>query len=65
MFNTLDIAKEFMEKAKTTTGLKVTVDILAGIYKTGNKCTSDFIENMRIVFDDYLPRWNYRALPHS
>lgn len=65
VFHTLDIAKQFMEKAKTTTGLKVTVDILTGIYETGKKCTTDFIENMRIVFDDFLPRWNYRALPQS
>jgi hypothetical protein len=20
-------------------------------------------ENMRIVFDDFLPQWNYRAIP--
>ena len=65
VFHTLDIAKQFMEKAKTTTGLKVTVDILTGIYETGKKCDADFIQNMRIVFDDFLPRWNYRALPQS
>jgi len=65
VFHTLDIAKQFMEKAKTTTGLKVTVDILTGIYETGKKCAADFIQNMRIVFDDFLPRWNYRALPQS
>jgi hypothetical protein len=45
-----------MEKAKTTTGLKVTVDILTGIYETGKQCAADFIENMRIVFDAFLPR---------
>ena len=52
-----------MLKAQTTTGLKVTVDILTGVYETGKKCATDFIKNMRIVFDDYLPRWNYRAFP--
>jgi len=25
---------------------------LAGIYETGKKCAADFIENMRIVFDE-------------
>lgn len=65
VFHTLDIAKQFMEKAKTTTGLKVTVDILAGIYETGKKCAADFIQNMPIVFDYFLPRWNYRALPQG
>ena len=65
VFYTVEIAKQFMEKAKTTTGLKVTVDILAGIYETGKKCSASFIENMRIAFDDFLPRWNYRALPQD
>ncbi len=35
------IAKQFMEKAKTSTGLKVTVDILTGFYATGRKCAAD------------------------
>ena len=63
VFHSLAIAKQFMAKAKTTTGLKVTVDILTGLYVTGKKCAMDFIENRRIIFDDYLPRWNYRAKP--
>ena len=63
VFHSLAIAKHFMAKAKTTTGLKVTVDILTGVYVTGKKCAMDFIENRRIIFDDYLPRWNYRAKP--
>ena len=65
VFHSVDIAKQFMEKARTSTGLKVTVDILAGVYETGKKCATDFLKNMRIVFDENLPRWNYRALPQS
>ena len=37
VFHTVDIAKQFMEKTKTTTGLKVTVDVMTGIYATGKK----------------------------
>jgi hypothetical protein len=44
-------------------GLKVTVDILTEVYMTGKKCAENFLENMRIIFDDYLPRWNYLAAP--
>ena len=44
--------------AQTTTGLKVIVDILKGVYDTGEKCATDFIKKKRIVLDDYLPRWN-------
>ncbi len=60
----MEIAKQFMEQAKTTTGLKVSVDILNGVYITGKKCAQDFLETMTIKFDECLPRWNYRALPH-
>ena len=65
VFHSVGIAKHFMETAKTATGLKVTVDILTGVYETGKKCAADFLENMRIVFDGYLPKWNYRAIPHA
>ncbi len=32
-------------------------------YETGRKYAADFKETMRIVFDDVLPQWNYRAIP--
>jgi hypothetical protein len=63
VFHSLAIAKHFMEKAKTCTGLKVSVDILTGVYEIGKKCAANFLENMRIIFDEYLPQWNYRATP--
>ena len=65
VFHSVAIAKPFMEKAKTSTGLKVTVDILSGFYQTGRKCAANFLETMRIVFDEHLPRWNYRAIPQE
>jgi S-adenosylmethionine:tRNA-ribosyltransferase-isomerase (queuine synthetase) len=37
--HTLDLVKELMEKAKTRTGLRVTVNILDKIYQTGRQCT--------------------------
>ena len=54
-----------MAKAETTTGLKVTVSILEGIYETGRKYAAGFKEGMKIVFDKVLPKWNYRAVPES
>jgi hypothetical protein len=41
-----------MEKAKTSTGLSVTVDILDKVYQTGRKYAEGFKENMKIVFDE-------------
>ena len=37
--------------------------MLVVIYQTGRKYAEDFKENMRIVFDDLLPKWNYTAIP--
>ena len=62
-FHTVEIARQFMEKTKTTTGLKVTAEVLGGVYVKGKKVAKDFLANMRIVFDEHLPRWNYRAVP--
>ncbi|MBI1833177.1 MAG: hypothetical protein HYR84_17185, partial [Planctomycetes bacterium] len=33
------------------------------VYATGKKVAKGFKETMRIIFDDFLPKWNYRALP--
>ena len=63
IFESMGLVKELMEKASTSTGLRVTVDILDKVYQTGRKYAEGFKENMRIVFDDILPKWNYRAVP--
>lgn len=65
VFHSIDIVKDFMGSAKTSTGLKVTADILAGLYETGKKYATDFKDTMKIVFDPLLPRWNYRAIPQG
>jgi hypothetical protein len=63
IFHTMDIAQQCIARTKTTTGLGVTVRVLDKVYETGRKYTADFKHNMKIVFDDYLPKWNYRAVP--
>jgi len=63
IFHTVDIARQFIERAHTATGLRVTVRLLETVYQTGRKYTADFKHNMKIIFDDYLPKWNYRAVP--
>ena len=65
IFHTLDVARQFIALAKTTTGLRVTVGLLEKVYATGRKYSADFKDTMKILFDDHLPKWNYRALPES
>ncbi len=65
IFTSIELVKELMEKTHTKTGLKAFVHIIDRVYQTGRKVTADFKEHMRIIFDDFLPRWNYRAVPLS
>jgi len=63
VFKSIELVKELTEKTHTRQGLKVTVQIVDKVYKKGRKAAKDFKETMRIVFDEYLPQWNYTAVP--
>lgn len=63
IFDSIKTVKGLIEKAKTKTGLKVVVQVSNKVYQTGRKVAENFKENMRIVFDNFLPQWNYRAVP--
>jgi len=65
IFTSVALVKELMEKTKTSKGLKVMVDIIEKVYQTGRKAADDFKTTMRIIFDEFLPQWNYRALPNQ
>ncbi len=63
IFESVEMVEELIAKTKTKTGLQVFTTILNGLYKTGRQVTQEFKEIMDIVFDDYLPQWNYTAVP--
>lgn len=65
LFDSVATVKRLLEKTRTSTGLGVIVKILDKVYQTGRKYTEGFKENMKILFDDFLPKWNYRAVPQS
>jgi len=65
IFTSVEMVKEAMAKATTKTGLQVVTSILDTVYEIGKKVTGGFKEQMKIVFDNYLPKWNYRAVPSS
>lgn len=65
VFKSVELVKELMAKTKTATGLRVTVNIIDKVYEIGRKATVQFIEKMPIVFDAYLPKWNYVAIPNA
>jgi len=65
IFNSIDIVEEAINQTSTKMGLKVFASVSDKIYQTGKKVTEGFKENMKIVFDQILPRWNYCAVPQA
>jgi hypothetical protein len=43
--------------------LGVVVEVLDKVYQTGRKYAEGFKKTMKILFDEHLPKWNYRAVP--
>jgi hypothetical protein len=65
VFKSVELVKQLVAGTSTSKGLSVTVDVLDKTYELGTKVAADFKETMRIVFDEVLPKWNYRAIPNS
>lgn len=63
MFDSVQTVQELMARATTRTGLNVFTTVLDKTYQTGRKVAEDFKSNMTIVFDEFLPQWNYTAQP--
>lgn len=65
VFKSVDLVKKLIEKAKTSKGLKVVANVMNKVYETGKKVKKEFKENMKIMFDKILPKWNYRVIPEE
>jgi hypothetical protein len=63
LFDSVATVKRLLERTSTATGLGVVVEILDKVYQTGRSYTEGFKETMKILFDDILHKWNYRAVP--
>ena len=63
LFDSLPTVIDLMRKTQTQTGLSVTVGVIDKVYETGRKVADAFKNNMPIVFDPFLPKWNYRVIP--
>jgi len=59
VFDSYEIVKELAEKTTTKSGFSVDVYTNEKIYTTGKKASDEFMENMQIKFDSFLPKWNY------
>jgi len=63
IFEQVQTVQELMATTSTRTGLRVFTTILDKVYQTGRKVAQDFKSTMQIVFDEFLPHWNYIAKP--
>jgi len=63
LFDTIDRVVQLMRNTRTATGLRTTVNVIRREYQ--NKCndTDEIKENLRTIFDSYLPKWNYITKP--
>jgi len=64
VFQSVPLVKQLIERTHTSTGLKVTVDILDQVYETGRKAAKNLKSSLRVVADVLLPAWNYTVLPN-
>jgi len=65
LFHTLEQVKSLMERTHTQQGLSVLVHILDHVYETAKTVSEAFKKQMPIRFDDFLPQWNYSAIPSA
>lgn len=65
VFHTLEIVQRLIAKTSTSTGLTVTLHVLDKTYQTKRKASENFKKAMPILFDEFLPDWNYTVVPDS
>ena len=63
LFDTLETVVSLMRRATTATGLTTTVNVIRRAYETGRNATEEMKQNLEIVYDKLLPKWNYTAVP--
>jgi hypothetical protein len=59
-FYNYGIIKELAEQTTKKTGFSVKAHINEKIYETGRKASEKFMQKMPVIFDDFLPKWNYK-----
>ena len=65
LFDTLETVVNLMRRAATSTGLRTTVNVIRRCYETGRNATDEMKQQLRIMHDELLPKWNYTAAPKN
>lgn len=65
LFDTIETVVHLMRRAATSTGLKTTVNVIRRCHETGRNATDEMKQQLRIKYDELLPKWNYTAVPNN
>ena len=65
IFHTVDIARQCIERAHTTTGLRVTVRLLDTVYHTGRKYAADFKQTCKSSLTITYPNGTTELYPNA
>ena len=63
LFDTIESVVTLMRRASTSSGLRTTVNVMRRYYENGRNASEEMKQNLQIVYDHLLPRWNYVTMP--
>lgn len=61
VLRSIEVARDLIARTTTATGLRVIAEIAHRSYLKGRKATADFLRDLPIEFDHFLPQLNYTA----
>jgi hypothetical protein len=62
VLRTIQVARDFIARTTTSSGLNVAVEIARKVYHKGRKATDDFLNDLPVRFHKLLPALNYTIL---
>jgi len=65
LFDSIERVVELMRSASTATGLRTTVNVIRRAYETKRNATEQMKQELRTIYDELMPKWNYRTVPES
>lgn len=65
VFSSMDMVMKLIARTSTKKGLQVIVNHITKVYQKGRKVCENFKQNLPIIFDSVLPKWNYRVVPQN
>lgn len=65
VLRTIEVARDLIARTTTTSDLRVVAQIARRTYVKGRQASAEFLKQMPIVYNDFLPQLNYTAPARS